>query len=152
MTIISESVEDYLSKVQDAHKNAVNDLLSIVRTNIPAGFEECISYNMIGFVVPHFIYPAGYHCSPKLPLPFINIASQKNFVAFYHMGIYASKPTYDWFMAEYDKLELKKLDAGKSCFRFKKYEDIPFDLIGKLVAKFSVQDWIQLYEANFLKK
>jgi hypothetical protein len=107
---------------------------------------------MIGYVVPHSIYPAGYHCTPKLPLPFIGLASQKNFIAFYHMGIYADKKTMDWFLEEYPKHTSGKRDMGKSCLRFKKPEQIPFDLIGQLVKKINVQDWTEIYERNFKNK
>lgn len=111
-----------------------------------------MSYGMIGYVVPHSLYPDGYHCTPALPLPFMNIANQKNFIAFYHMGIYAEPELLKWFVDEYNALGLRKLDMGKSCMRFKKWEEIPFDLIGKLVAKRSPEDWIKVYEANYKKK
>jgi hypothetical protein len=103
---------------------------------------------MIGDVVPHSIYSNGYHCNPKFPLPFINIASQKNFVALYHMGIYADQTLYDWFVTEYPKHAKYKLDMGKSCIRFKKMDDIPYALIGELVEKMSVKAWIELYESK----
>ena len=107
---------------------------------------------MIGYVIPHSIYPDGYHCTPKLPLPFANIASQKNFVAFYHMGIYAEPKILAWFLEEYPKNSTAKLDMGKSCIRFKKMDQIPFELIGKLMCKISVQDWIETYETNYKKR
>ncbi len=110
-----------------------------------------MSYGMIGYVVPHKTYPEGNHCNPKLPLPFINIASQKNFIALYHMGMYADKALLDWFVAEYPKHCKTKLDMGKSCVRFKKPENIPFDLIAELVKKMTVKDWISLYETSFRK-
>jgi len=106
---------------------------------------------MIGYVVPHSIFPEGYHCDPKLPLPFVSIASQKNFIALYHMGIYANPKLLDWFVSEFPKHSKSKLDMGKSCIRFKKAEQIPYDLIGELMQKTSVQDWIKLYQDNFLK-
>ncbi|NNK71007.1 MAG: DUF1801 domain-containing protein, partial [Flavobacteriaceae bacterium] len=111
-------------------------------------YEETISYGMIGWVVPHSIYPGGYHCDPKLPLPFMSIASQKNFIAVYHMGIYASKDLMDWFTSEYPKHCSRKLDLGKSCIRLKKIEEIPYDLIGELSSKISVDKWIDIYESN----
>ena len=103
---------------------------------------------MIGYVVPHSLYPPGYHCDPTLPLSFLSIASQKNFIAFYHMGIYADKELYDWFVAEYSKHCKAKLDMGKSCIRFKKPENIPYDLLGELVSKITPRQWIDLYESN----
>ena len=107
---------------------------------------------MIGYVVPHSIYPKGYHCDPKLPLPFINIASQKNFIALYHMGIYADENLLNWFVNEFYKHSKAKLDMGKSCIRFKKPELIPYDLIGQLFTKLTVNDWVNIYESAFLKK
>lgn len=106
---------------------------------------------MPAWVVPHSLYPDGYHCTPKLPLPFVNIASQKNFTAVYHMGIYASPKILDWFVVEFPKHYNKKLDIWKSCIRFKKMDDIPFALIGELMQKMSPQDWIQKYESAFKK-
>jgi hypothetical protein len=111
-----------------------------------------MNYNMIGYVVPHQLYPAGYHCDPKLPLPFINIAAQKNFIALYHMGIYANPQLLAWFTAEHTKRVKGKLDIGKSCIRYKKAENIPFDLIGELMQKITVKEWIEGYENAFIKK
>jgi len=110
-----------------------------------------MSYGMIGYVVPHSIYPKGYHCSPELPLPFISIASQKNAITLYHMMVYADKNLHDWFVTEYSKVCKSKLDMGKSCIRFKKINEIPYELIGKLVSKVSVEQWIEKYESSFVK-
>jgi Domain of unknown function (DU1801) len=151
MKIEATSVADYLASVPEHQQGGVQNLVDVIRENLPAGFTECLSYGMIGYVVPHSIYPAGYHCDTKLPLPFMNVAAQKNFIAFYHMGIYANPDIYNWFIAEYAKLGLKKPDIGKSCMRFKKTEDIPFALIGLLVSKISPTDWITLYETVFRK-
>lgn len=148
MTIEAKTVEEYISKVPEERMQAISKLRDTVRDNLPTGFEECINYKMIGYVVPHSIYPGGYHCDPKLPLPFINIASQKNFIALYHSGIYADKNLLDWFVAEYPKHVKTKLDMGKSCIRFKKVENIPYELIGELCQKMSVDEWITLYEEN----
>lgn len=130
----------------------MNRLRKVILENLPEGFTEEMTYGMPGYVVPHSIYPQGYHCNPKLPLPFISLASQKNFIAFYHMGLYADKKILDWFQEEYPKHMHTKADMGKSCLRFKKSEHIPFELIGQLVRKFSVQDWISCYESNLRKK
>lgn len=127
-------------------------LRSTIQKNIPKGFEETISYGMISYCVPHSIYPKGYHCNPKQALPFISIAAQKNFIAVYHMGLYADKDLLEWFLEEWKKKNTKKLDMGKSCLRFKKQEDIPHELLGKLFAKMSVKEWINLYEKSFVKK
>ena len=117
--------------------------------NLPKGFVEQMSYGMIGYVVPHTLYPAGYHCTPALPLPFMNVASQKGFTAIYHMGIYANATLLKWFTDEYSKRVSGKLDMGKNCIRFKKPANIPFDLIGELAGKLTVTEWIKLYEKNF---
>ena len=148
MTIDAKTVDEYISKVPEDRTDAISKLRDTVKKNLPKGFEEGITYKMIGFYVPHTIYPDGYHCNPKDPLPFINIASQKNFVALYHSGIYADKNLLDWFVAEYPKHVKTKLDMGKSCVRFKKVENIPYDLIAELCKKMSVENWIDLYEKN----
>lgn len=148
MKIEANSPEQYLLQIPDDRKPAMNRLRETILTNIPEGFKEEMSYGMIGYVVPHSLYPAGYHCEPKLPLPFINIASQKNFIAFYHMGIYAEKPLHDWFITEFPKHSKLKLDMGKSCIRFKNPEQIPYELLGQLVKKITPEKWIELYESN----
>lgn len=152
MTIEAETPDEYISKLPDGRKEAVSQLRDTVKKNLPPGFKECINYKMIGFVVPHSIYPLGYHCDPKLPLPFINIASQKNFVALYHSGIYADANLLNWFTTEYPKHVSTKLDMGKSCVRFKKMEHIPYALIAKLCKKMSVEDWVGLYESRITRK
>ncbi|WP_320814731.1 DUF1801 domain-containing protein [Flavobacterium sp.] len=151
MTSTAQSPTEYLIEVPEERKSALNLLRKTILDNLPNGFEEGVSYGMIGYYVPHSIYPKGYHCDTKLPLPFMSFASQKNSINFYHMGIYANKELYDWFVLEYPKYSKKKLDIGKSCMRFKKAEDIPFQLIGELVKKISVQDWIKTYETAFKK-
>lgn len=145
------TVEDYLKEIPEDRKPYFYKLRETIVKNIPDGFVEQMSYGMIGFVVPHSIYPDGYHCTPKLPLPFINIASQKNFIALYHMGLYADKELLNWFVEEYPKYSSQKLDMGKGCIRFKKLEQIPYDLIAQLMQKITVQDWISSYEFNFKK-
>lgn len=149
MTSTATTVQEYLDQLPDDRKDVMNSLRKVIQDNLPEGFTETISYGMIGYVVPHSLYPAGYHCDPKLPLPFISIASQKNFVALYHMGMYADQKLLDWFTAEYPKHNKAKLDMGKSCVRFKKPEHIPFQLIGELVSKVTPEQWISLYESNF---
>ena len=151
MTSSATTPEEYLNEVPEERKSAIHKLRNVIVKNLPKGFKEAISYGMIGYVVPHEIYPSGYHCNPKLPLPFMSFASQKNSINFYHMGIYANIELYDWFINEYAYFSKKKLDVGKSCMRFKKEEDIPYELIGKLVTKITVEDWVATYE-NALKK
>lgn len=151
MQSVAKNVKDYLKELPEDKASYFIKLRETILNNIPKGFEETISYGMIGYVVPHSIFPEGYHCDPKLPLPFVSIASQKNFIALYHMGIYANPKLLDWFVSEYPKHSKSKLDMGKSCIRFKKAEQIPYDLIGELMQKTTVQDWIKLYRDNFLK-
>ncbi len=148
MQIQAASPEEYIQKIPEARKEALSKLRLVIKNNLPPGFQETMSYGMIGYVVPHTIYPDGYHCTPELPLPFLNIASQKNFIAVYHMGIYANKELLDWFVNEFPKHSKLKLDMGKSCIRFKKPERIPFKLIGELVAKMTVEEWIRIYESK----
>jgi len=148
MTIEAKTPEEYIEKLPGERKEAVSKLRDVIKNNLPKGFEECINYKMIGFVVPHSLYPNGYHVDPKLPLPFINIASQKNFVALYHSGIYANPKLHDWFVAEYPKHMKTKLDMGKSCIRFKNIKKIPYNLIAELCQKMTPQEWIALYEQN----
>jgi len=143
------TVTDYIAQVPEERLEGINTLRETILKNLPTGFEECISYGMVGYVVPHSIYPSGYHCDTKLPLPFMAFANQKNFISFYHMGIYADTTLMDWFTTEFAKRSKAKLDMGKSCIRFKKVEAIPFDLIGELVAKIAVNDWIATYEKNY---
>lgn len=141
-----ETLTDYLENISEERKPIINKLRKVIKNAMPSGFEECLSYKMIGYVVPFKTYPNGYHCNPKLPLPFVSLASQKNFIALYHMGIYANTEIYDWFVAEYPKHCKYKIDMGKSCIRFKKMEDIPFDLIAELMKKYTVEEWINTYD------
>lgn len=152
MTYEANSVEGYIDQLPEERKEVIANIRKILQENLPEGFSEQVNYNMPSFVVSHSIYPGGYHCDPKLPLPFISYASQKNFVALYHMGIYANKELMEWFVAEYPKHCKRKLDMGKSCIRFKKMDDIPYDLIAELAQKMSPNDWINLYEENVMKK
>ena len=148
MQIKADTPDGYIAQLPDDRKQVMGKLRKVILENLPEGCEEVSSYGMIGYVVPHSIYPKGYHVKPELPLPFINIASQKNFIAVYHMGIYAKPELMDWFTTEYPKHCKLKLDMGKSCIRFKKPEQIPFDLIAGLVSKMSVEEWIKTYETN----
>ncbi|MGV6828935.1 MAG: DUF1801 domain-containing protein [Flavobacteriales bacterium] len=151
MTIEATTPEEYISKLPEERKNPFARLRKVIAENLPKGFQEQILYNMPAWVVPHSLYPDGYHVKPKLPLPFINIASQKNFIALYHMGIYNDPNLMNWFVAEYPKYVTTKLDMGKSCIRFKKIDQIPYDLIGELVSKMTPQNWIDKYELALKK-
>lgn len=145
------SVAEYINGLAEDRQVVIKKLQALTKKNLPKGFEEEMSYGMIGYVVPHKLYPAGYHCDPKLPLPFLSIASQKNFIALYHMGMYAKPELLDWFTSEYPKHCKSKLDMGKSCVRFKKMEDIPYALLEELMKKMTVADWISIYEKNYKK-
>ncbi len=148
MQLKADTPENYIAQMTDDRKMAISNLRKTILENLPKGFEETISYGMIGYVVPHTLYPSGYHCDPKLPLPFLSIASQKNFIAVYHMGIYANKKILDWFVEEYPKHCKKKLDMGKSCIRFKNSDHIPYELIGELSRKITLEEWIKTYETH----
>ncbi|MGC6431988.1 MAG: DUF1801 domain-containing protein [Jejuia sp.] len=143
--------EQYLEELPEDRKEVILKLREQILNNLPEGFVECMNYGMLGYVIPHEVYPNGYHCDPKQPLPFMNLASQKNFIAVYSMTIYAKEGLYDWFVAEYAKRCKYKLDMGKSCIRFKRMNDIPFELIGELTAKIDVKEWIDIYEKSIKK-
>ena len=151
MTIKARTIAEYVKQIPEDRQQVFEKLLSILRENLPPGFEECLSYGMPAFSVPHSLYPKGYHVSPKVALPFISIASQKNFIAFYHMGLYATPELNSWWQEEYPKYSKRKLDMGKSCVRFKKMDDIPFELIQELAQKVSPQEWIATYEKQLKK-
>lgn len=148
MQINAKTPEDYVSQLPDDRQKVISELRKIIVKNLPVGFEETIQYGMIGYVVPHSVYPGGYHCDPKQPLPFIGLASQKNYIALYHMAVYADRGLHNWFTKEYAKYSKSKPDMGKSCIRFKKPENIPFVLIGELVSRMTVDQWIKLYESK----
>jgi hypothetical protein len=139
-------VQLFIEQLEGPRKPEFLELRRVIVENLPQGFEETIGYGMIGYVVPHSIYPAGYHCTPKLPLPFLNLVMRKDIITLYHMGLYSDDKLLSWFKDEYSKFTSLKLDMGKSCIRFKKSGDIPFTLIGALIQKVSVEDWVHLYE------
>ena len=148
MRIEADTVDEYIGKLPEDRQKVISDLRAVLQKNLSKDFKECLSYGMIGYVVPHEIYPDGYHCDPKLPLPFINLASQKNYIALYHMGVYAQPELLEWFQEEYKQRVPHKLDMGKSCIRFKKMDQIPLDLVGELAQKMNAQQWIELYEKS----
>lgn len=148
MKIEANTPDEYLQKIPQERQAPMRALRDTIRKNLPPGFHEEMIYGMIGYVVPHSLYPNGYHVDPKLPLPFINIASQKNFIAFYHMGIYADTELLNWFTTEYPNHMKTKLDMGKSCIRFKKPENLPLELIGELCSKMTPERWIEIYEKS----
>jgi hypothetical protein len=145
----ANSIEEYIQSIDFERRDSFIKLYETVKNALDISFETGMQYAMPSFFVPHSLYPAGYHCNPKLPLPFINVAAQKSFLALYHMGIYAKPELLEWFTAEYFKQTSRKPDMGKSCIRFKKNDIIPFELIAELCAKISVSEWIKLYEEQF---
>ena len=146
-----KSVKAYVDQVPDNRKPAFKNLMKTIKANIDPGFQECISYNMLGWVVPKSSYPDGYHCSPELPLPFANLANQKGYIALYHSGLYADEDMQKWFVTQYPNHAKRKLNIGKSCIRFKYMDDIPYELIGMLMSKMTVDMWIQLYEKAVMR-
>ncbi|OFY66010.1 MAG: hypothetical protein A3H98_04410 [Bacteroidetes bacterium RIFCSPLOWO2_02_FULL_36_8] len=151
MKATGKTVKEILTNLPADRAEPFNKLHDVIVKNLPKGFTASISYGGLGYVVPHTLYPAGYHCKPSEPLPFAGIASQKNSINFYHMGIYSNPKLYNWFVSEYPKHCKQKLDIGKSCVRFKKLDDIPYKLIGELIKKMSVKEWINIYESNLKK-
>lgn len=147
----ANTVEQYVEELPKERQEPINKLRKEIKENLPIGFAEVMNYGMIGYVVPHDLYPKGYHCDPTLTLPFMGIASQKNAISVYHMGIYADEKLMDWFVGEYNKSSAARLDIGKSCIRFKKPENIPYRLIGKLSRKLTVSEWIGKYESTYRK-
>ncbi len=145
------TVEQYLAELPADRQKAMMELRKVIKKNLPKGFKEGMGYGNMGYVVPHSKYPAGYHCDPKQPLPFMGFASQKNFIAVYHMGVYADPKLYRWFVDEYAKAGVGKLDMGKSCIRFKNPDKIPYQLIGELASKITPDEWIAMYEKNLKK-
>jgi uncharacterized protein YdhG (YjbR/CyaY superfamily) len=146
------TIKEYLESLPAERKEAIHKLRKAILAKIPKGFEETISYGMVGYVVPLSRYPDGYHCNPKLPLPFISVASQKNYIAMHHLGLYGSEQLLKWFTEEYPKHSKTKLDMGKGCVRFKKIDQIPYEFIGELCSKITVDKWIKFYENNYKKK
>ena len=151
MQIPATTVEDYFLQIPEDRQEVFKQLFDTISENLPEGFKNGVSSGMICWNVPLETFPAGYHCTPGSPLPFMGLASQKNFIALYHMGIYANPELLDWFVAEFPKHSKRKLDMGKSCIRFKKIDEIPFELIAELSKKMTVKEWIEIYESNLKK-
>jgi uncharacterized protein YdhG (YjbR/CyaY superfamily) len=147
-----KSVKEYLERLPEERRETIERLREIILSNLPEGFEETISYGMISYVVPHSIYPKGYHVNPEEPLPFISLASQKNHIAVYHSGIYMIPELEEWFRDEYARRVDTKLDMGKSCIRFRNPKKIPYDLLEELMNKVSVEEYVDLYERSLSRK
>lgn len=148
----AKTVPEYIDSLPSERKQIISAIRKVILKNLPKGFQEEMNYGSIGYVVPHKLYPNGYHCDPTLPLSFLSVASQKNFIAIYHMGIYAQPKLLEWFQDEWKVYSTKKLDMGKSCIRFKKPEDVPLDLIGELATKLSPKQWIDIYEMGLKRR
>lgn len=151
MQSTASTIEQYLAELPEERRVPVKKLYSTIKKNLPKGFKDVMQYGMISFVIPHSKYPDGYHCNPADALAFMGLASQKNFIAVYHMGVYSDPKINKWFTDAYAKTTAGKLDMGKSCIRFKKMDKIPFELIGELSTKVTVDEWIATYE-KMLKK
>jgi uncharacterized protein YdhG (YjbR/CyaY superfamily) len=145
---ISE-IDKYLESMTDERRASFSKIRTLLKKSLPKGFYEVMNYGMLGYVVPHSKYPKGYHCNPKLPLPFISLASQKNFIALYHMGLYADPKMLKWFQETWKKSTTSKLDMGKSCIRIKDKDEVPVELLKELFKKISVDEWIATYENTF---
>lgn len=141
------TIDQYISELPEDRKDIILQLVETIRENIPEGFGEGMSYGMPAWFVPHSIYPNGYHCDPRQPVPFLSIASQKSHISFYHMALYEGT-LLNWFLEEWGKTSSRKPDLGKSCLRFKKAADIPYELLGRLISRISVTSWINTYEKN----
>ena len=146
-----DSIKDYTNSLASDRKKTITQLINVIEQNIPKGFEKVMNYGMPSFVIPHSIYPNGYHCDTTLPLPFIGVSNQKSSISLHHMGLYANPELLNWFKSEYPKHSNTKLDMGKSCIRFKKFNKIPYELIGILSNKMTVKNWIDIYEQNIKK-
>jgi len=143
--------EEYIETLPDERKDIIRKIRKVILKNLPKGFKEGMGYGMIGYVVPHSLYPPGYHVDPSKPLMMMSLASQKNHIALYHMGLYGGAHL-DWFKKEWPKHSTRKLDMGKACIRFKKTEDVPLDLIGELCTRMTPQQWIDCYESMLNKR
>lgn len=146
MTSGATTVEEYLAGLPEERRAAISAVREVILANLPAGYEERMQYGMIGYVVPHSLYPAGYHCDPKQPLNFAGLGSQKNHMALYLMCVYMHEETRAWFEAAY-AASGKKLDMGKACLRFKKLDDLPLDVIGQVIARVPAQAYIDRIES-----
>src|ERR1041385_6463411 len=144
----ARTVQEYLKELPADRREAINAVRGVILANLPKGYEECMSYGMIGYVVPHSIYPKGYQCNPKLPLPFVNLGSQKNHMALHLMCCYGDSK----LKASLEKAWKdagKKFDMGGGCLRFKKLEDVPLEVIGQFIARLPVEEYIRRIEKAF---
>ncbi|SPE60370.1 conserved hypothetical protein [Verrucomicrobia bacterium] len=148
MKSTAKTVDEYVKGLPEDRREAISAIRKVILDNLPEGYQECMSYGMIGYVVPHSVYPKGYQCNPKLPLPFANLGSQKNHMALYLMCIYGDAKTDQWFRKAWEKTG-RKLDGGKGCIRFKRLEDVPLEVVGQLVARMPMAEYIARIESVF---
>jgi hypothetical protein len=146
MTSKAKTVKEYLVELPEERRTAIQAVRQVILKNLDKGYEEGMQYGMIGYYVPHKVYPPGYHCDPKQPLPFAGLGSQKNHMAVYLMCIYGSRQHEEWFRKEWAKTG-KKLDMGKSCIRFRKLEDLALEVIGEAVARVPAKKYVAYYES-----
>lgn len=144
----AKTVDEYLQALPEDRRAAISAVRKVILDNLPKGYQECMSYGMIGYVVPHSLYPKGYHCDPKLPLPFANLGSQKNHMALYLMNLYGDAKTEQWFQKAW-RAAGKKLDMGKACIRFRRLDDVPLEVVGQVIARTPVADYIARIESYF---
>ena len=142
----ARTVEQYLAELSDDRRALLQVVREIILENLPEGYEEGMQYGMIGYFVPHSIYPAGYHCDPKQPLPFVSLAAQKQYCSLYMMCLYSTAEDQEWFQRAW-KATGKNLDMGKSCLRFRKLDDLALDVIGEAIRRVPVDILIKNYEA-----
>ena len=145
MTSTAATVEEYLRSLPADRRAAISTVRATILAHLPAGYEERMGFGMIAYVVPHTLYPAGYHCDPKMPLMLANLGSQKNHMAMYLMTVYGDPATEKWFRQAWTATG-KKLDMGKACVRFRKIEDVPLAVIGQLIARVPVKEYIARME------
>lgn len=144
------TVAEYLAELPEDRRKAIEAVRRVIRKNLGKGYEEGMQYGAIGYYVPHKLYPPGYHCDPRQPLPFAGLGSQKNYMSFGLMCVYYRPESEALFRSEWAATG-KKLDMGKVCIRFKKLDDVPLEVIGSAVARVPVAQFIEFYEAAIQK-
>ena len=142
----AKTPQEYIDQLPSDRQEIMKRLRAAVLEHLPEGLEEIMLYGIICYVIPHSLYPKGYHVDPKLPLMMLAIASQKNHIALYYVGVYTFPPVHAWFLEAYAQVMGKKPDIGKSCIRFRPTANIPYELLGELCGKVSVSEYIRAYE------
>jgi hypothetical protein len=150
MARTAQTVDAYLDSLPKERSHALRAVRRVILENLPAGYEEHMQYGMITYVVPHSLYPAGYHCNPEQPLPYASLGSQKNHMALYLMSVYGDPALDQWFRGAW-QASGKRLDMGKSCVRFRTLEDLPLEVIGQVIARVSAKKYVARVEAALQK-